>query len=49
MACWVSGVGRLCAEITRQSTLTGEGSTSLRVTSSAARADAATPLAVSTA
>src|ERR1700688_1170212 len=49
IVCWVSGVGRRCAEIARQSTLTGVGSTSRRVTGSLERADAATPLAVSTA
>ena len=49
IACWASGVGRLCAEMARQSTLTGAGSTSLRTTNSPERAEAATPLAVSTA
>ena len=49
IACWASGVGRLCAGMARQSTLTGAGSTSLRTTNSPERAEAATPLAVSTA
>ena len=49
IVCWVSGVGRRCAEIARQSTLTGVGSTSRRVASSPQRAEAVTPLAVSTA
>src|SRR6185437_2104433 len=41
MVRWVSGVGRLWAEVTRHSTLVGVGSTSLRTASSPARADAA--------
>src|SRR5664279_4189290 len=49
MVCRASADGRLCDEVTRHSTLSGVGLTSLRAISSPARVEAATPVAVSTA